>query len=191
MVQEDDAAVCIIGVIININPGIIVSLKEWFNLNKRRWLASSSVLYFMNQNYKISLLNGVGSLEHLHHLERLTWYFLVLFLCAISHLPCEELGQPQPATPIQTDNITEYGIINKTFKQNWSKAIDIMQFYWLIDRQQQGQFQIYCDRSTTNLADNFTKNHPGSHHRRVRPIYLHNKRSTNSLQGCIESLSRS
>ena len=72
MVQEDDAAVCIIGVIININPGIIVSLKEWFNLNKRRWLASSSVLYFMNQNYKISLLNGVGSLEHLHHLERLT-----------------------------------------------------------------------------------------------------------------------
>jgi hypothetical protein len=29
----------------------------------------------------------------------------------------EELGHPQPATPIQTDNSTAYGIANDTVKQ--------------------------------------------------------------------------
>ena len=48
-------------------------------------------------------------------------------------LTCEEIGHPQPPTPMITDNITASGIINVTFKQDKSKAID-MRFYWLIDR---------------------------------------------------------
>ena len=101
----------------------------------------------------------------------------------------KEVGHPQPATPIRTDNNTADGIINGTFQQNRSKAID-MRFYWLIDRAKQGQFSIYWARGETNLADYFTKHHPGSHHRRVRPIYTTTKHSPTSLQGCIDLLTR-
>ena len=77
-----------------------------------------------------------------------------LFMNAQKLLPlritCEELGHPQPPTPMRTDNITASSIINKNFKQNRSKAID-MRFYWLIDHQKQGKFQIYWERGTTNL----------------------------------------
>eukprot|EP00957_Ditylum_brightwellii_P190942 14539103-Ditylum_brightwellii.AAC.1 len=41
----------------------------------------------------------------------------------------EELRHLQPATPIQVDNSTAYGIINSSIQQQKSKAID-MQFYW-------------------------------------------------------------
>jgi len=37
----------------------------------------------------------------------------------------EELGHPQPATPLQTDNSTASGIANDTLKQKQSKAIDM------------------------------------------------------------------
>ena len=54
----------------------------------------------------------------------------------------------------------------------------------------QGQFRIYWERGDTNLADYFTKFHPASHHRRVRPIYLKTINSPSSLQWqwCIELL---
>ena len=48
----------------------------------------------------------------------------------------EELGHPQPATPIRTDNTTAAGIANDTVKQKRSKAID-MRFYWVRDRVRQ------------------------------------------------------
>ena len=44
-----------------------------------------------------------------------------------------EMGHPQQATPLKTDNSTATGIANKTIKQKRSKAID-MRFYWLCDR---------------------------------------------------------
>ena len=116
-----------------------------------------------------------------------------LFMNAHEILPLrvtlEELGHPQPATPMQTDNNTAAGIINRTFKQNRSKSID-MKFYWLISRVEQNQFRIYWDRGETNLADYFTKHHPASHHRRVRPIYVNQTNSPTDLQGCIELLKR-
>jgi hypothetical protein len=49
----------------------------------------------------------------------------------------EELGHPQPTTPIVTDNSTASGIANDTVKQKRSKAID-MRFYWIRDRVRQG-----------------------------------------------------
>ena len=56
----------------------------------------------------------------------------------------EELGHPQPPTPIHTDNSTASGIANDTVKQKRSKAID-MHFYWIRDRVRQGQFQIFWE----------------------------------------------
>jgi hypothetical protein len=40
----------------------------------------------------------------------------------------EELGHPQPPTPLQADNSTTTGFANNTIKQKRSKAMD-MQFY--------------------------------------------------------------
>ena len=84
----------------------------------------------------------------------------------------EELGHPQPPTPIQTDNSTACGLANDTVKQRRSKAID-MRFYWIRDRVRQGQFFIYWRRGSINLADYFTKHHAPSHHIKVRPDILH------------------
>ena len=76
-----------------------------------------------------------------------------LFINARAILPlqvtCKELGHPQPATPMRTDNSTASGIINGTFAQDRSKAMD-MRFYWIVDRVKQGQFKVYWERGITN-----------------------------------------
>ena len=83
-----------------------------------------------------------------------------------------ELGHEQPPTPIRTDNATCEGILNDTVKQKRSKAMD-MRFYWLQDRINQGQFSVYWRPGATNLGDYLSKHHAPAHHRRMRPIYLH------------------
>ena len=88
----------------------------------------------------------------------------------------EEMGWPQPATPITTDNSCAEGIINETVKQKRSKAID-MRFYWIRDRVKQGQFRIHWKKGSVNLADYFTKHHPAKHHREMRSKYLHIKKA--------------
>jgi hypothetical protein len=45
----------------------------------------------------------------------------------------QEMGYPQPATPMQTDNSTVCGIMNDNIKQQQSQAID-MRFYWVRDQ---------------------------------------------------------
>jgi len=54
----------------------------------------------------------------------------------------EEMGHPQPATPLQTDNSTANGISNGTCKQRRSRAIN-MRFYWVRDQTQQGHFNVF------------------------------------------------
>ena len=103
----------------------------------------------------------------------------------------EELGHKQPATPIKTDNSTAQGIANNTIKQKRSEAMD-MRFYWLRDRTVQKHFHIYWEPGKHNLADLPPKHHAGSHHRRVRLIYIYNQdTSPVSIQGCIKLLSPS
>jgi len=98
----------------------------------------------------------------------------------------EELGHPQPATPLQTDNSTASGIANDTVKQKRSKAID-MRFYWVRDRVRQGQFHIFWRPGSTNRADYFTKHHPASHHQAVRPTYLHLPSQHTNYYSCLTS----
>jgi hypothetical protein len=83
----------------------------------------------------------------------------------------QEMGHPQPPTIIVTDNQCAEGIANDTVKQKRSKAID-MRFYWIRDRVEQKQFQIYWRKGSENLADYYTKHHPASHHQRMRSRYL-------------------
>jgi len=84
----------------------------------------------------------------------------------------EELGHPQPPTPLKTDNSTAAGIANDSVKQRRSKAID-MRFYWVRDRVRQGQFHVYWEAGRHNKADYFTKHHAAAHHRAIRSSYLH------------------
>ena len=82
-----------------------------------------------------------------------------------------EMGHPQPRTPIQTNNSTAEGVVNKKIQPKCTKAMD-MRFHWLRDREAQEQFRIYWRRGKTNLADYFTKHHPPSHHANVRSEFL-------------------
>eukprot|EP00957_Ditylum_brightwellii_P144293 10993243-Ditylum_brightwellii.AAC.1 len=52
-----------------------------------------------------------------------------------------ELGHPQPATPMQVDNSTVCGIVDKNTQQRKPKAID-MQLYWVQDHVHQGQYNV-------------------------------------------------
>ena len=89
---------------------------------------------------------------------------------AISLRHCsEELGHPQPATIIRTDNQTAKGFVRCTIKQKRSRTFD-RQYWWLKDREAQLQFHIVWEPGIYNLADYFTKHHTGKHHLQVRPI---------------------
>jgi hypothetical protein len=64
-----------------------------------------------------------------------------------------------------------------------------MRFYWMKDRTQQGQFNVFWAPGRDNLADYFTKHHLPAHHRLMRQQYLHEPKSIHSRiqQGCVES----
>jgi hypothetical protein len=91
--------------------------------------------------------------------------------CVPLRIALEEMGHPQAATPIQTDNACAAGIANETVKQCRSKAID-MRFYWICDRIKQDQFIIHWRAGKDNLADYFTKHHSPAHHKLMRSRYL-------------------
>jgi hypothetical protein len=82
-----------------------------------------------------------------------------------------ELGHPQPRTPMQTDNATAHALLTNKILPKALKAMD-MRFRWLKCREAQGQFRYYWRPGTQNLADYFTKHHPATHHKNVRPTIL-------------------
>ena len=83
----------------------------------------------------------------------------------------EETGHKQVATPVQVDNSTTEGIINKRVPKR-TKAMD-MCFYWLRDCSlNQKQFQFYWRPGPTNYTNYWTKHHPVAHHRNMRPVFL-------------------
>jgi hypothetical protein len=64
----------------------------------------------------------------------------------------EEMGHKQPKTPIQTNNSTALGVVNKNIQQQCTKAMD-MRFHWLRCRDSQGQIRYYWRPGTNNHAD--------------------------------------
>jgi predicted transposase YdaD len=106
----------------------------------------------------------------------------------------EELGHPQPPTPLETDNTNATGYSNGTIKQRRTRAMD-MRFYWVKDRVKQGQFHVYWGPGYRNLADYFTKHHSPAHHKRMRKIYIHASEQPmnrkvirdSALRGCVNT----
>jgi hypothetical protein len=116
---------------------------------------------------------------------------------AVLRTTLEELGHPQPPTPMDTYNTTTTGYSNGTIKQKRTKAMD-MRFYWIKDRVKQGQFNVYSGPGYQNLADYFTKHHSPAHHKIMRKIYIHaNEQPINwkeirdsALRGCVNTLGK-
>ena len=89
----------------------------------------------------------------------------------------EELGHPQPQTPIKCDNTTAESFINCTIVPKRSKAMD-MRFWWLRDKELTNKFKIYWQEGKRNKGDYYTKHHSGAHHQRERKNYLANSAVT-------------
>ncbi len=87
-------------------------------------------------------------------------------------LTLEELGHPQPRTPVHCDNATAVGIANNTVKWQQSRSME-MRYFWVGDKVAQEAYEIKWHPSQENLADYQSKHHLGSHHQAVRPWYLH------------------
>ena len=75
----------------------------------------------------------------------------------------DEMGWPQPRSPIQTDNSTAAGFVQDTIIQRRIKMI-WMRIHWLRCRAAQGQFRFYWDKGSANMADYHTKHHPPAYH---------------------------
>jgi hypothetical protein len=86
----------------------------------------------------------------------------------VTHTTLSEMGHKQDATELKTDNTTADGIINNTFQQNCTKAMDII-LYWVNDRVEQDQFNVDWAPGDTNIGDYFTKHHSPAHHKCMRP----------------------
>ena len=97
-----------------------------------------------------------------------------LYLTAREMIPLrnalDEMGWPQPKSPIQTDNSTAAGFVNDTIIQRRIKML-WMRLHWLRCRAAQGQFRFYWDKGNTNLADYSTKHHPPAYHLAHRPTH--------------------
>jgi hypothetical protein len=104
-------------------------------------------------------------------------------------LTLEELGHPQPKTPIHCDNATAVGIANNTVME--------MRYFWVCDKVAHDAYDVKWHPGKENLADYQSKHHPGAHHTDVRPWYLHEHNSPlellrasrpSTLKGCVGTL---
>ena len=67
--------------------------------------------------------------------------FLNAIEAKIMRLTLEEIGHPQPPTPIHCDNSTAVGICSNTIKRQRSRAMN-MRYFWLLCHQAQKMFNI-------------------------------------------------
>jgi len=83
----------------------------------------------------------------------------------------EEMGHPQPKTPITTDNSTAHGLIHNRMTPKASKSND-MRHHWLRSRRAQHQFDFLWDSGVRNRADYHSKAHPTKHYVKKRSDYV-------------------
>lgn len=82
-----------------------------------------------------------------------------------------DMGYPQPATTIVSDNASAVGVSTGMATQKRSKHIDV-RFHWIRDRAAQGHFNIVWRPGSSNLADYFTKILPGTTFRAMRKYFV-------------------
>ena len=114
----------------------------------------------------------------------------------IMRLTLEELGHPQPPTPIHIDNTTVVGIVNNTIKRQRSRSME-MRYFWLLDSEAQKYFTYHYHPGQENLADYHTKSFNGKDTTHARPFYVYERNSPKELvrallpstrRGCVGKL---
>jgi hypothetical protein len=90
------------------------------------------------------------------------------------------MGHTQPTIPVHCDNATAVGITNNTIKCQCSRSMD-MSYFWIGDKVAQDMYNLSWHPGQQNLADYQSKHHVGSHHKAVRPWYLHMENSPRVL----------
>ena len=98
----------------------------------------------------------------------------------------EELGHPQPQTPVQTENSTAYGVINNKILPKATKAMDMR----LKDRESVEQFKYYWRPGKSNKADYWTKHHPSLHHQTMREQILNNSKARQVIAKAMTAAAR-
>ncbi len=108
----------------------------------------------------------------------------------------EELGHPQPKTPVHCDNATAVGIANNTVKGQRLQSME-MRYFWVCNKDAQDVYDVKWHPGQENLADYQSKHHTGEHHQAVCPWYLHEQSSLlvlpratrpSTLKGCVGTL---
>jgi hypothetical protein len=82
-------------------------------------------------------------------------------------LTLEELGHPQPKTPIHCNNATAVGIANNTINRQQLRSME-MQYFWVCDKVAHDAYDVKWHPGQENLADYQSKYHPRAHHTAVR-----------------------
>ena len=116
----------------------------------------------------------------------------------IARLILQEMGHPQPPTPISCDNSTTCGIVNDTIKRHRSRLMEMKYFYGN-DQVDNKQFEVEWNPGRENLGNYTSEHHEAKHHKDVCPIYLHEDSSLrvlqqamtpSALQGCVGNRSK-
>ena len=83
----------------------------------------------------------------------------------------EEMGHPQPRTPVTTDNNTAHGLTMGSMTSKASKSND-MRFQWLKCRKAQRLFSFLWAKGISNRGDYPSKHHNAQHHQKIRPTIV-------------------
>ena len=83
-------------------------------------------------------------------------------------LTLQEMGHPQPDTPIHCDNMTAAGIAKDTIKKQRSRSME-MRFFGVTDQVKSGVVDVHWHPGQENLADYTNKHHDRKHHQVVHP----------------------
>ena len=81
-----------------------------------------------------------------------------------------EMGWKQPPSPIQTNNSTAAGVLNKTIIQRKRKFMEL-RFHWLRCGKPQEQFRFYWAPGHFNWGDYCTNHHIPIYHTNHRPRF--------------------
>eukprot|EP00804_Cyclotella_cryptica_P014288 CCRYP_018656-RA/>CCRYP_018656-RA protein AED:0.25 eAED:0.42 QI:0/0/0/1/0/0/2/0/273 len=139
----------------------------YLNVSKARSCTSTHIILSKDiptPSYNIPIINFAASSTAEAEL-------MGLYICAKEMVPLcnslvDEMGWPQPTSPIQTHNTTALGVANKIITRKM-KSMD-MCLWWLRCRKLQVQFCYFWDPSPTNYADYPRKAHSNIYHESMR-----------------------
>ena len=84
------------------------------------------------------------------------------------------MGNPQTTILLKTYNSNTNSFVHENIAKKKSKSWD-MRFYWLWNKQQNHNFDIYWDSSHNKLAGYYRKNHTVQHQKDTRNKYVREK----------------